>query len=150
QRSLSERAPGFGGNSVLPVGGNHLAVLQRRMQFHLVHGRNDSSLGDQLVQVIRLEVRHANGTDLVLCVQLFQGLPRLNVEVLFGSWPMDQEQVEVVQAQAPQTCVKGFKCLFVPHVGDPDLGGDKQFFASNARLGQSLADALFVAVNRGG
>jgi hypothetical protein len=63
---------------------------------------------------------------------------------------VDQVQVEDVEAQADQRLGEGSLGAVLAAVVDPQLGGDKQFVATDAAGGDGPADGLFVVVGLGG
>ena len=63
---------------------------------------------------------------------------------------MDEQQVDVVGAQAAQGAVDGAGGALVPGVGDPHLGGDEDVLAGQSTGGDGRAHALLVAVGLGG
>ncbi len=67
-----------------------------------------------------------------------------------GMRPVDQVQVDVVQAELAERGVEGAQRRVVPLLGVPQLGGDEQLLARQARGGQRPAGALLVGVDRGG
>ena len=81
-----------------------------------------------MIQVLRLEVRHADGARQPLRLELLQGIPCLDVgiAVLDGGRPVDEVQVDVVQAELLQARLDGLAGIlgFVSVV--PQLGGDEE------------------------
>ena len=63
---------------------------------------------------------------------------------------MDQEQVDVVGAQAAQGVIDGARGGLVPGVGDPDLGGQEDVLSRQAGGGDGGAHPLLVAIGLGG
>ena len=63
---------------------------------------------------------------------------------------MNQEQVDVVGAQAGEGLICCLEGLLVTLVVVPDLGGEEDILASYAGVSNCLAGALFVAVDFGG
>src|ERR1035441_5597396 len=81
-----------------------LVLSQVGVQFDLVDRRGDLGLPVQPPQVVRLEVRYADRPGPAVTVELLQGIPgRHVVTVVPGrQWPVDQEQVDVVEAERVQ------------------------------------------------
>ena len=75
----------------------HLALRQPRVQLHLIQNRNDAGLIDQPLQVVDVEVRHADRPDHAIRLELLQRTPGLNVLILLRRGPVDEVQVDVVE-----------------------------------------------------
>jgi hypothetical protein len=84
-----------------------LAVLSHRVvgevgvYLDLVYRRHRVGLGGQLLQVLDLEVRHADRAGAAVALELLERLPgRHEVAVVErGQRPVDKEQVHVVEAE---------------------------------------------------
>lgn len=97
-----------------------------------------------------LEVGHARGADPTLGDELLDGLPGLAVQVAGRGRPVNQVEVEVVQAQLGEAGVEGPQGGVVALVGVPQLGGDEQLLTGDPGGGEGAADTGLVAVDRGG
>lgn len=76
--------------------GTALAV---EIGFDLVHCRNDLIIGNQIKELIRLEVGNADGADPALRIQVLQNPPR---RVVVGKRPVQKQQVDIVRLQSGQ------------------------------------------------
>ena len=86
-----------------------------------------------------------------LGVDLLHGLPRLDVvDVDARQRPVDEEQVEVVEAEVGQALVEGAQGVVAAVEAVVQLAGHEDLAAVDARAGDGLADALLVAVHLGG
>ena len=125
----AERRPGLDRDLVLGAEAAHVVLGQVRVHLDLVDRRDDVALAVQPPQVVGLEVGDADGPGAPLAVELLQGLPgRDEVAVVPGRQrPVDEEQVEVVDAQRLQRLVKGLAGVVglvgvvVQLAGDEDL-----------------------------
>lgn len=137
----AERGPGLGGDALLRVVLAGGVLLEVRVQLDLVDGRDDGRRLDQLLQVLRVEVGDTDGLDPAVRVELLEGLVRVDVLAPGRQRPVDQIQVEVVQAELLQGRVERAERGVVPLVAVPELGGDEEFLAGDAGGGDGLARA---------
>lgn len=122
-------------------------LLVQGVGFHLVyHGANLHELA-QVHQTVGEEVGDPNGPDLPSLVGLFHGPPGAIVVV---EGLVDEQQVNVVGLEFPQGFLNGGPGLFLPGVGDPDLGGKEDVFPGQAGAFDGPAHALLVVVGLGG
>jgi len=63
---------------------------------------------------------------------------------------MEDEQVDLVDAQLAGALVEGVEGLVVAVVTDPDLGFDEDVLAIDATAADGIADTALVAVRSGG
>ncbi|CAH0262957.1 hypothetical protein SRABI128_03191 [Microbacterium sp. Bi128] len=117
------------------------------MQFDLVDGRNYASLIDQALQAFLGEVGDANGLDPALLLELDEGLPGVNVFVLLGLHPVDQVQVQGLEAEPLHGFLERLQGGLVALVRVPQLGGDENFLGLEAGTLDGAAYACFVAVD---
>ncbi len=119
----------------------HLAasscLLERGVEFELVHGRDHIRCREEGVQVLRKEVGDADGADLAVGVELFHRFPRVGEEPLGRHRPVDQVEVHEVDAEC-------FAAVLERLVGGAlfavaELGGDEDFLARNAGGGDGGA-----------
>ncbi len=146
--ALAERRPGLGGDALLRVVLTGGVLLQVRVQLDLVDRRDDRRLADQPLQVLGKEVGDTDGPDPAVGVQLLERLVRVDVRAPGRQRPVDQVEVDVVQAELLQRRVEGAQRGVVPLVAVPELGGDEEFLAGEPGGGDGLAGALLVAVDR--
>lgn len=83
-----------------------VALLQCGVQLDLVDGGDDRAGIEYPTQVLGQEVRDADRPDASIGVQLFEGTPGVEVSILGGGRPVDQVQVEVVEAETVQARVE--------------------------------------------
>jgi hypothetical protein len=63
---------------------------------------------------------------------------------------VQDQQVDLLDAELAGRLVEGVQRGVVTVVGDPDLGLDEEFVAGQAEAADRLADLPLVAVRRGG
>ena len=83
-------------------------------------------------------------------VDAFEGAPGVDEAVLAGHRPVDQVEVDVVEAEPAEARLEGRQRRLVALLGVPQLGGDEEVLAGESRGGDRRADALLVAVGGGG
>lgn len=76
-----------------------------------------------------LEVGDTGGPDPAVGPQLLQGAPGVGVEVAGGGGPVDEVEVDVVEAELGEAGVEGGERGVVPLVSVPELRRDEQFLA---------------------
>ena len=96
------------------------------MQLYLVNGRHDPGLGDDAIQVGRLEVRHSRGAQPALGHQLRHGFPGRDVVAVIqcGKRPVDQEEIELVKAEVLEGLLEGTPHVVPPVVAVSELACD--------------------------
>jgi len=126
----------------------HRVLGQVRVHLDLVDRGRDLGLLVQPPDVVRLEVRHADGPGPAVPVELLQSPPgRHEVTAVPGRQrPVDQEQVDVIGAQCLQAVVERPARVVREVVRVAQLGGEEDLAAGHAGLGDRLADFLLVPV----
>ena len=148
-----------------------IVLLQQRMALDLQGLRPDPGPRRQGLQFGAAEVRHADVARQPLIHQLLHGGPGggqrhlLQAHLLLwatgkrhaaplGHWPVDQIQIQPLQAQVRQGAVQGGPHLVGLVAVVPELAGDPQLLALYEPIGeglpQRLADLGLVAVDGGG
>ena len=77
-------------------------LLVVRVQLDLVHGGHGVGLGEDALEVRNQEVRDADARRLAAVADLLERLPRLNIQIARRCRPMDQVQVDGVEAELRQ------------------------------------------------
>ena len=145
--ALGQRAPGLQGGAVLGVPGAVVGLLVEDVGLHLVDGRRHLDVLRQVHEPVGEEVGDTDGADLAGGQGLLHGAVGA---VVVAEGLVDEQQVDVVGAQAAQGAVDGAGGALVPGVGDPHLGGDEDVLAGQSAGGDGRAHALLVAVGLGG
>ena len=146
--SVGERAVGLDDDAVLPAERRGVAPLQERRQLDLIDGGDVPGGAEQLVQVRHQKVADADRPGALLLVEALQRPP--GVQPLAGDRPVEQVEVDVVQAQALQTGVEGAQRAVVALVVVPELGRHEQLLARDAAGANAGADVCFIAVDARG
>jgi hypothetical protein len=133
-------------------GGADGAVGEVRVQLDLVDGRGDAGLGDDAVQVGGLEVGDPGGAQPSLGHQVGGGLPGRDVVAVVqgGQRPVNQEQVELVQAEAGHGLVERAADVVRRMVAVGELAGDVHLVAGDAGGRDRPAHAALGAVGLDG
>src|ERR1700761_544116 len=101
----------------------HLGLLEVRVQLDLVDGGDDLGLIEQVREVLDHEVADADGADLAVLEQRLQRPVCLERLVEVGRQRLVQDQqVDLVDAEFAGALVEGVQRLVIPVVADPDLG----------------------------
>ena len=145
--ALGERPPGLQGGVVLGVPGAVVGLLVEDVGLHLVDGRRHLDVLRQIHEPVGEEVGDADGADLAGGQGLLHGAVGA---VVVAEGLVDEQQVDVVGAQAAQRAIDGAGGAFLPGVGDPHLGGQEDVLAGQSAGGDGRAHALLVAVGLGG
>src|SRR5690606_21778819 len=101
-----------------------------------------------LLEVVFQEVRDADARGEPASADALERAPGLDVAILLRRGPVDEVQVDVVEAQLLEALLDGAIGVAVPVV--PQLRGDEQFVARNSGCRDRPPDALLVAVDRRG
>ena len=112
------------------------------------HGR-DPGLGDEALDVVGMEVRHADGSDAALLLQPDQRSPRVDIAVGRRHRPVDEVKVERVEAEPVHARVEGAQRGVEAVVVLPDLGGDEELLPRHGRPAHGAPHLRLVRVERG-
>lgn len=83
-----------------------LLLRQMRVQLHLIDRRNDAAPVDQQLQVTRFEIAHTDRLRATRLGDLLQRIPRAEDAVVVLQRPMDQVQVDIVDAETSEAGVE--------------------------------------------
>ena len=142
----AERAVRLGHDAALVVPCAELRLVELRVQLDLVHGGPDARALDDLVDLGGGEVRDPNRPRLPLRAQVDQRLPRLDVPADRRQRPVDEVQVDVVEAKAGQALVEPGEGLAASVLRTRELGGHEELLARQPRRGDRPPHAGLVAV----
>src|SRR5450755_562788 len=146
----SEWAPGLGRDAMRFVVRTSIDSRNRRVELDLVDGRNDVGVLAQPVEVRGPEVRDTDRPRLARSHQLLERLPRVDVQVTLRQRPVDQDQVDIVEAQPAQRLVEPADCPASALKLAVELGRDEQLFATHAGSLDACTDCGFISVSDGG
>jgi hypothetical protein len=130
--------------------GAQLGLLQPRMQLDLVYRRQPLRLRPQPLEVLDAEVGDPERAGPPFLVDPFEGAPGLEIAVLAGHRPVDQVEVDAVEAEPLEAAVEGGQGGVVALLGVPQLGGDEDLVAGQPGGGDGGAHTGLVAVRGGG
>src|SRR5690606_20253456 len=142
--------PRLGGDVLLAVVGAFFGAGLSGVELDLVDRRWGVGVLQQFVQLGGGEVGDSDGPDFAVGVELLQGPPGFGVQAELGLRPVDEVEVDGLQAEAFFAGVEGVQRGLVAVVVVPHLGGDEQFVAGDAAVGDRPADLAFVPVHLGG
>ena len=103
-----------------------------------------------VVQVFLGEVAHPDRAGQTVAAGLNQAAEGVHVFAQLRHRPVDEKEVDVVQAEPIQADLAGVLGGVETLVGVGHLGGDEQLGAGNPGGRDGAADGGFVAVHRGG
>ena len=151
-RATSNRRPRLGHNVVLLVVRAQLRLGKPSVQLHLVQHRGDAGGLDNLVEHVRVEVRHAHGLQLPHPLQLRELLEGLHVGPVLRPRPVHKVQVHEIQVQALERLLVGLGHALLIVV--PQLRGHEQLFTGDVASLDGVVDRLahldLVVVQRSG
>src|SRR5699024_8424952 len=106
-----------------------IGLREVRVEFYLVDGRGDSGGVDEFGEHRLGEVRDADGLDQPALAQFDESAPGVDVLADAGIGPMDEVQVEVVEAEPGQGLLGAGDGFVESVVTAGDLRGDEQLLA---------------------
>ena len=139
-------APAALAESLEKLGLDQVELREAGVHLDLVHRGHHVAFVDQPTQMLLVEVRDADRAGQALRLQLLQAVPRLHVGVEVRRRPVDQVQVDVVEAELLQRLGECRGGVGLPVV--PQLGGDEDLVARDARLRDRRTHPALVAVDR--
>src|SRR6188474_1270868 len=120
------------------------------MQLDLVDGRADPGLAFEPFQILDAEVGDSDRAGAAFFVDALEGAPGFDEAVLRRNWPVDQVEVDVVEAEPPEALLERGQGRVVALARVPQLGGDEDLLAGDPRRGYRRPDPALVAVRGGG
>ena len=133
------------------VGGDDVGLPEVRVDLDLVDGGDHGGRGEELVEVVGHEVADADGADLAVGEQRLERPVSVDGQVEpAGQRLVEDEQVDLVDAELAGALVERVEGLVVAVVADPHLGLDEHVVAVDAAAADGVADAALVAVGGGG
>lgn len=151
----ADRRPRLGQDPLLGVDLEELGLPEVRVHLDLVHRGHHRRRRHQPAQVGRHEVADPDRTDLAVGQQSLQRLVGGDGELELSRQGLVQDQqVDLVEAELARALVEGVQGLVVAVVGDPHLRLDEDLRAVEAgatqKPTQRLAHLALVAVGRSG
>ena len=142
--SGSKRAVRLHDDALLLCSRQQLAAELKGAELHLVHHRLVVCRGDHLLQLVNVEVGHADRAGVAELTSPFHPGPCPGRTALR---PVDDVEVDVIDAEAPEAALKLGDRVCAPWI---ELRGDEHLVARHSALLQSTPHALLVAVRLGG
>ena len=125
-------------------------LVEQRVQLDLVDHRRDEGQVDDRRQMFLGEVGDSDRTGMSFSAGLDHAAEGVHILTHRRGRPVNQVEVDVIQAQSLQAGATGSLRLDETVVFGGQLGGDEQLRAGNPGGRDRAADAGFVAVDRGG
>ena len=151
-RAARNRRPRLGHNAVLRVVRAQLRLGEPGVQLHLVEHRGDAGGLNNLVEHLRVEVRHAHRLQLTHPLQLRELLEGLHVCPVLRPRPVHEVQVHEVEVQALERLFIGLGHALLVVV--PQFRGHEQLFTGDVASLDGVVDRLahldLVVVQRSG
>ncbi len=118
-----------------------------RVQFHLIDCGQQSTAFDEKLQMMRLEVAHPpDCLGAARFRDLFECVPRAEESVVVLQRPVDEVEIDVVDAQLVDAGVESLQRRLVALIRIPQLRGEEDVLSRDGRVGDTSSDALFVSV----
>ena len=142
-----DRRPGLGDDLVVGVERAELVLDEERADLDLVHRGSHLGGAEEVAQVVGLEVGDPDRLRPAGRVDLLHGLPARDVVGHRRQRPVDEEEVEVVEAQGRQAGVERPEDVVALEPVVVQLAGDEDLVARDPGLADGQADLALVAVH---
>ena len=139
-RAGAQRAVGLERDTPFVAGFEERLAIRRRVELHLVDHRSDGRAGDDLIELVGVEVRDADRPGVAARAGGLHPGPRPGGP---ASRPVDEVEVDVVDPE-PLDAVGGLSERVAP--AGVELRRDEHLVARDAALAQRSADARLVSV----
>jgi hypothetical protein len=116
------------------------------VQLDLVDRRRHPGLLDEAVEMVGLEVRHADRADQPLLLEVDERLPRLDVQVLRRNGPVDEVEIDEIELEPVEAGPERLLCVLITVVVVEALRRDEDVVAVEAGGAERLADLRLVLV----
>ncbi|MNI50512.1 hypothetical protein D3C73_1051750 [compost metagenome] len=115
------------------------------MQLYLIDSRHNPALFTQLLQMMNLEIAHADRPHTAFLIQALQGAPSILIFIL--ARPMNQIEVNNIQPELLAACLKRLQRRIIALIGIPYFGGHEQTVPRHTASSNRLSDFFFVPVD---
>ena len=146
ESARSKWAPRLGLDTEARVDIAEFGLRQPRVELDLVDGRDHTGLIDDLAQVGVVEVGDANRSRAAFLAQADECAPRVEVDIAGRRRPVDEIEVNLVDAKQARALVEGAQGLVIAMVGVPHLRGHEDVVAVKLAATQRLTDAALIVV----
>ena len=144
--ALAQRSPGFDPDVIGCQHGTSVDLLELRVALDLVDSRDDAGVED-LRKVAVVEVRYADRGGQPLVAVGGEGLPGFDGVLVLRGRPVDEVEVDVVEAELFEALAQRPLGLFGTVAVVPQLRGDEELVAGDPGLRNRSAHALLIAVD---
>src|ERR1035437_2953177 len=138
--ALRDGRPCFGENTVIAIERTHVILRKKWMDLNLVDGRDNPCLVKKTLKMMRLEVGDANRLDPTGSVYFLHCLPGFHVVSDRGKRPVDEEQVQIVEAECVHGAIECCNGVFASVEPVVQLARYVDVAAVYARLTDGLAE----------
>ena len=145
-----QRRPALHGDPQVRAVVDQVVGLEGGVQFDLVHDRGDAGLVDDGVEMLGQEVAHPDGTDQAFGTEVDELLPAFHVRAARGAGPVDQVQIDVVEAEFLEALFQGRPGGVAALGFVPQFRGDEDLVARQRGCGYRASHTQLVAVDRSG
>jgi hypothetical protein len=147
-RSAISRSTGLlGDDAELGVLGPHRGLGEEGMQLGLVDRGHGADLSQKRIEMLGLEVAHADGPDAPVGEQPLGGPVRRDGALPLGRIrEVQQVEVDDVEAELASAGVERAQGGVVSPVAEPQLGGDEHVVAGDVGRLDAVSDLLLVLV----
>src|SRR5215207_8729994 len=114
QAAAAERAPAFDADIVFGMKFALVALLEAGVELDLVDDGRDAGFADDPLEMVLIEIRNADRLDAASLPELDQRLPCLDISVLAGHRPMDEEQIDLLNPQLAHRLIEGAQRCIAP------------------------------------
>src|SRR5690606_19298817 len=142
--------PALGDDAQSVMLGTHGALLEPGMELDLVERRGDAGSGDDVLDIVALEIGDADGPRLAFLPQADQRLPGFDILAAKRRGPVDEVKIDIVGAQPLEARIHGPQGPLVALVVVPHLGGEEYLVAGKAGAPDRPAHAVLVFIGGGG
>ncbi len=116
------------------------------MQLDLVQGGSHVGLVGEPLEMLDLEVGHADRTHPAVGEESLEGPPGLDILIEHRQWPVDQEEIEDLDAQSLHAVLERGQRPVVSVAPVGEFGGDEDLLTGHLRTCDGFADTLFVPI----
>src|SRR4051794_22784526 len=147
----TDRRPRLGDDAVLGAERLRLSLLEIGMALDLVDVRHHGGPLEEPREMVDHEVADPDGANLAVAEERLKRPVGVDGQVEpAGEGLVEDEEVDLVDAELAGALVEGVQRLVVAVVADPDLGLDEHVVTVDAAALDGVADAAFVGVGGGG
>src|SRR5438105_12746928 len=125
-------------------------LLKTWMQLDLIHGRYDTCLADDALQVIGREVRDTDRRYTALLSQFDQSPPSIHISLALRTGPVNEVEIDDLEPELDGAKIEGAQRLVISLVFVPELRCHVELVPRQGALLEGPSNARFIPVIRGG